>query len=225
MTSEKGNNTKALIIIALITTLGSIAVAFITTNATIRQSSENIESLTTEANLVTEKLKDVNVPIGTIVPSLLTPGEFAQAINDPAVFNPKRNKWVVCDKEIEITGSKYANLKNVNRTPDLRGMFLRGLNLFSGGNIRKDGNQDPSDPNGTRNAGEYQADVLKNHVHYRNSEKLEENVQGGSGNVSWMGQRSSVRFLKYTKSGNVVGETFIETRPKNVGVFYYLRIN
>lgn len=103
--------------------------------------------------------------------------------------------------------------------PDLRGMFLRGLNA-----------NDPvppvalsadrSDPE-ERIVGSYQADDLKKHSHaivtgFQN---------GGSGTTPDYAAPVINKAHDYTWANHTEDYGGAETRPKNVAVFYYIRIN
>jgi len=215
---------KSTILIAIISAVSAIVVAVITTYGTIAVSAP-------EAKKVKEELKDIsnlekiaNLPIGTIVPSMLPPSLFAEIVGDPdpSVFDPRKSKWVLADgRDIRI--SQYGKLSGNTETPDLRGMFLRGLNEG-----RKDDRQDPD----VRKPGDYQKDALQRHSHKTtvtgDTTGYKEQAETPSGigytrnkagrNAPY--ERVSVSVLDVTGANAEA-----ETRPKNVAVHFYIKIN
>lgn len=154
--------------------------------------------------------RDSRVPVGTVIQSLLAPELFAQAVGDPGSFDPSVSKWVLADGEREIGSSEYGRLTSASRSPDLRGVFLRGINMGREGEFR--------DPDGNRNPGHIQKFALQNHIHqipigyFENSE--------GAG---WsMGHLDNAFGLH---RGESYGFGDAETRPTNAAVYHYLKIN
>lgn len=157
-----------------------------------------------------EKESDIKVPIGAIIASVLDYNSFLDINKDSQRnFDIKRSTWAPCDGR-SVVGSKYGS--KLAQVPDLRGVFLRGIN---------DMNVPGSQPVATERinpenkvAGEYQNDELKEHTHtFRTG--------GGSS-----GPRHAVsidtRNEDATTTSSYGGK---ETRPKNVTVYYYIRIN
>nr|VFJ56780.1 MAG: hypothetical protein BECKFM1743A_GA0114220_101752 [Candidatus Kentron sp. FM]VFJ56890.1 MAG: hypothetical protein BECKFM1743C_GA0114222_101876 [Candidatus Kentron sp. FM]VFK11502.1 MAG: hypothetical protein BECKFM1743B_GA0114221_101866 [Candidatus Kentron sp. FM] len=75
------------------------------------------------------------IPVGTMIQSILPWDKYVEAVNDEAKCQPDANKpntslWAPCDGR-DITGSGLAGLwAGHTNAPDLRGVFLRGLNQF-----------------------------------------------------------------------------------------------
>jgi hypothetical protein len=117
-------------------------------------------------------------------------------------------------------GTEYARLTQNARTPDLRGAFVRGLNL--------DRRDHGSDPDGTsRKAGDYQSDSFQAHGH-----QVEEGTTNAFSTGTFFGVFGTNkplvgRVLKPTKLEEKYGEPRVsaETRPKNVAVYYYIKVN
>lgn len=105
-----------------------------------------------------------------------------------------------------------------NSTPDMRGMFLRGLNDFgSAAGSRADGNQDPSGAG--RTLGDYQADAFASHTHSYIA--VDHGfIPPGSPN-SWARGLDTGPHHTYT-SGASGGN---ETRSQNVSVIFCVRRN
>jgi hypothetical protein len=109
------------------------------------------------------------------------------------------------------------------KLPDLRGVFLRGLNNFAlGSNPRGDGLQDPEGP---RQAGGFQMDVFKSHQHSYGT-TISGFAKGSDGfgaivrsDNNWQGYKNDNPILHTEDEGGS------ETRPKNAAVFYYIRVH
>lgn len=155
-------------------------------------------------------------PVGTVIMSMLPPHRYSDVTNDSSNWYPKTSKWVPADGR-SVAGSKYASLISTN-VPDLRGMFLRGLNSFEPSRVRSDGKQDPQK---NRIAGGYQGDAIAKHKHQVTYRKGRENSSNGGGHNHEVtdGSRNEI----VTSSDNIGAAT--ETRPVNIAVYYYIRIN
>ncbi len=162
---------------------------------------------------ISERQKIANLPIGTIAASMLDPNSFAEAVGDP-----NRTTWVLADGQKDITNSRYGQLSGKTTPPDLRGVFLRGMN--------EDGGRDPDD----REPGDYQPDALQKHGHKTDALKLWRHI---SANTSELGY-TSTGGADYGPASvmNVTDldlkppvRTADETRPKNVAVYFYIKIN
>lgn len=113
--------------------------------------------------------------------------------------------WVLADGRSASPYIEFIAATGMANIPDLRGMFLRGLNEG-----RNDGKQDPEA--GTRTAGSYQADTLKSHSH------LEELSSGE--NKDWYGGGDhGGNFIK-----NTAAFGGLETRPRNSAVYWYIKV-
>ncbi len=165
------------------------------------------------------------LPIGTIIPSMLPPDKFTQVVGDPKEFSPIESRWMLANGN-SVIGSKYS-LIYAEIVPDLRGMFLRGMNEG-----RKDGRQDPEE----RNAGGFQSDAFKAHNH-GGGKHTHPTYTTGSATGDHTGAIFVVKgtqppgYVGTHKDDGEMSEDVIkteggdETRPKNVAVYYYIRIN
>lgn len=205
--------TKSTVMIAMISAISAVVIAVITTYGTIAVSEPEAKKVKKELEEISDLQLIANLPIGTIVPSMLHPSLFAKVVGDPPVFNPEKSKWVLADKEKDITISRYGKLFNNTRyTPDLRGMFLRGMNEG-----RNDGEQDPDQD---RTPGHYQQDALEEHGHSTTATEWNWNKKGNAGYTSRANNApiASVTTVTDAKAAD-------ETRPKNVAVYFYIKIN
>jgi hypothetical protein len=158
--------------------------------------------------------------------SALSPAEISKAY--PKFFD----LWLPADGRSAPPRSAYSRLKGGLdvRVPDLRSVFLRGLNQFDGGH--EPVGEDRADPD-TRAALSYQSDALQTHRH--NSEHHGAPGIYDSSAGTGPSARSSAASYKnrpvflILEPSNVPGRRHVnvspETRPKNVAVYFYVRID
>ena len=150
--------------------------------------------------------------LGTIISSVLDYEQLKKTYN---AFDDKKPIYVPCDgRTIEGSDLFVLTQKAMKNAPDLRGKFLRGLNSFSDdGQIIDPTN---ADPDSTRKVGSYQGDAFKAHEHSYNA------VAGIAGSVGGPPGMYAGAITSGTTSSNVKDT---ETRPKNISVYFYLKIN
>jgi hypothetical protein len=190
----------------------------------------DIEKKMAEISVLQKRLEDVEenmihkeavlkvLPIGTIIPSMIAPANI-----DPNM----KEYFVPCDGELIPRESAYAKMvgrvdkmdnisdKHRLRVPDLRGQFIRGLNYFDDPKeFRKDKREDPES---NRKPGDYQADSFMNHSH---SIPI-----GDNPGAVWGVKQSGKGGFAGGHARKTSGQGKNETRPKNVAVFYYIKIN
>jgi hypothetical protein len=103
------------IIVALIAGIFGLLGSFIQLSAT---------KPATEGKVVA--LFNKQLPIGTIVASVIEPQKFVRFAGDKPGFDAHNSTWVPADGR-EVSGSFYSEEVS-SVVPDLRAMFLRGLN-------------------------------------------------------------------------------------------------
>jgi hypothetical protein len=176
-------------------------------------------------------------PVGTIITSYLTWQEFQLVtknnMNNPDgnIWNGKFSKWAPCDgrRIASESGFSRATGGTIN-LPDMRGLFLRGYNQFD----QNEGSQSVStvadeqkDPE-TRVRGKVQTDALKSHGHTMTIKR--DPRLGYRSGISGAGYNSGGDFENDTNTYEVSTNKTVngnpdETRPKNMAVYYYIRIN
>ncbi|QJE98623.1 hypothetical protein [Luteolibacter luteus] len=157
------------------------------------------------------------IPLGSVISSMLPPQRYAEATGESSRFDGTKSRWVPADGR-RVAGSRYSEIIG-GAVPDLRGMFLRGLNEFEPGLQRADGYQDPD--GSLRRAGQMQGDEFKSHDHKLLGENWMQAMVDGSG-VFNDGNSQAKKLTTNPTTTAAGGE---ETRPKNVAVYYYIRIN
>ena len=153
-------------------------------------------------------------PIGTIISSYLSFDRFREANGEKGVWK-KTDKWAPCDGR-DVSGSAFAKYSQ-STTPDLRGYFLRGLNTFDV-NPPAGVERVQRDPAGDRTVGRSQEDALKSHAHSIDTYK----GQTGVGRA--------MRPIEGSDAGGADSHTtnefgISETRPINIAVYYYVKVN
>ena len=140
-----------------------------------------------------------NLPVGTIVASYLSPRQMKENYGD---------EWVLANGDEVSTKTAFYALTGKTKLPDLRGVFIRGLNVH-----RNDGKQDPDGQN--RAAGDYQPDDFMKHNHSITT--------AGIWHRSFKGENGSPR-TAHQGDGYTGDNGGKETRPGNVALYYYIKI-
>ncbi len=166
----------------------------------------------------TEASKDT--PVGTVFTSFLNVDQFYEATkaneySPGRVWTSAKSKWCPADGRV-VPGSYYSKLASRDRVPDLRGMFVRGLDIMESVPPQVELDASKRDPDVSRAIGGYQEDQFKSHAH--GYTWREPNGQPGG---SEAGGRNGLD----TKGAGTAAAGGEETRPKNIAVFYYIRIN
>lgn len=148
--------------------------------------------------------------VGDVKYSVLPPEKF-RSVNGP--------NWYLLDDQVPLVNSKLASLEfGITALPDARGMFIRGLN-----DNRSDAYADPfsqENNNRMRKITDIQSDDFKRHNHPINGRFME--AEGGRGfNGYGLNSNSAVGYQTYSTSENGGNET----RPKNIALYVYIKIN
>lgn len=175
------------------------------------------------------------LPIGTIISSNLEYAQFC-TLNDIEISTTDYSKpsWVPADGRL-VTNSKFSKVSP--SVPDLRGVFLRGRNQFfsSGEPSMIESHRD----NGTRSSDGFQIQAVQTHdhaivdpghqhdlmIHTEGTGQSEITLTYGWNNGNFGVRPDKIIRKAYTnikKTENWTGE---ETRPNNISVFYYIKIN
>lgn len=162
------------------------------------------------------------LPIGTIITSFLNFEQFNTATKNNekspgGIWTSNKSKWAPCDGR-PVPNSKFQALTSQVQIPDLRGMFLRGLNTFDPYQPVPQVTASKADPD-NRIVGSYQADELKSHKHTFTYLKPNPNSSNGGGS------NHEVSDSDRNNSGTTDASGGVETRPKNIAVYYYIKIN
>ncbi len=163
-----------------------------------------------------------DIPVGTIITSYLNWSEFQNVsqnnLNNPNgnVWSSRYSKWSPADGR-EVPNSGFLRATSQTLLPDLRGMFLRGLNQFDpqeSSTVASD-RKDPDN----RIRGSFQANEFKKHDHHF-AESRNQTTKGGDSTSYGANGGGDLRTDK-----EVVKPGGNETRPNNIAVYYYIRIN
>jgi hypothetical protein len=197
---------------ALIGGLVSVVVAIITAIAQTKSTlADERPKIVEEARI---GLSITGVPIGTVVASMLAPRDFARLVGDNTNFDTRTAQWVPADGR-PVSGSKYASAAT-STAPDLRGVFVRGLNYSEPDRDRSRQEPQWADTDPERRPGSLQSDSLQQHaVVFPGRHQV---LTGNTG--FWT---LSPQVYNGAASVPVTGDR--ETRPRNIALFHYVKIN
>lgn len=143
-------------------------------------------------------------------------GDIKYSILEPYKFNDQHEgEWVIMQGQ-SIKGSDLSLLSGMNTLPDARGMFLRSMNLG-----RVDGDVDS-----VRQVGSFQGDSLHSH-HHSISPCGHANGSNALLAQKWVASTESncnERSRNVSENFQVIKDKS-ETRPKNIALFIYIKIN
>ena len=194
------------------TILGIVAVAvaaFVRLESRVNQLEP--DKLKTAQEAALKEIKDASpatleVPIGTVIASILRPAKFKELYGD---------KWILADGS-NIIGTPLSSMIQKDSIPDFGGTFLRGINT-------KD-DMVTQDPDGKREPGTLQLDSIREHSHLYNDIFFSEaggTVPTGLGNKGNTDGDNSGHEIKRTTLASP--KPVAETRPKNTAVFFYIK--
>lgn len=135
--------------------------------------------------------------IGDVKYSVLEPDKFTRENGDG---------WVLMDGR-EIRGTDLWRLTGMEKLPDARGVFIRGMNIG-----RDHGN---GDADGDRQVGSSQNDLFKDHSH--------QFACSGDTNAAAGNARTEIGWGLRTTSGASGGGS--ETRPRNIALYTYIKVS
>lgn len=160
------------------------------------------------------------VPIGTIISSVLSYDAFLEANGFLLTTDMSKAVWIPCDGRT-LNGSKY---KDFGTVPDLRGLFLRGVNdygvSYPNVGIVKDDHKNTE----SKNAGDFQNDAFEKHHHDINYYRGVHWDFPGTTNAGAVQPLNAGQGLEHGEATGNAGEA-TETRPRNISVYYYIKIN
>jgi hypothetical protein len=239
ITKDKGDSTmKTRLLLAILFVLflwGNVSAETCTQSLTDQSKPSELVKCLQQMEINFEKevqnLKLNALPIGTIVASMLEFEKFQ---------NVAGNAWKPADGRKISSKSKYAILIGNKTLPDLRGMFLRGLNQFDPATgVRLDKYKDPD--GSRRKAGTPQEDATSLPKNKKNPFKGNALSAGEHSHIYFKARREGGRSgdlgraaSEASTTGSAGDHTHTvlitaggdsETRPVNTAVFYYIKID
>ncbi len=150
--------------------------------------------------------------VGDVVYSILSPTDF---------YKLHGSGWMLMDgAALPTPNNQKTDLEQFygfKKTPDARGVFIRGMNV----------NNDGLDPDKNRAVGSYQPDGVGNHAHDFNDNYFAESwsnflkPQAGSGKTDGDNGLISIR----STTDNFGPSIISETRPKNITLYTYIKVD
>jgi hypothetical protein len=161
--------------------------------------------------------------LGTVIASVLNYDQLCIEIGENPAIDSKKSSYAPCDGR-SIQGSLLEKRTNsvIRTAPDLRGKFLRGLNvMYSVDQPLPFDAQKFGDTQDNRVVMDYQVDAFQQHQHgYRMFD---------DGKIHDMSNDTDQRSASYGNNTgsntDFAGQPFAETRPRNVSFYYYIKIN
>lgn len=178
------------------------------------------EAAASAIGAVANYLLQIQLPVGSVFPSMLTEPQLQALLN-----NPNPSTWVVADGR-DVTGSQFQFVTGMTNIPDLRGIFVRGLNNGgSAAGTRSDSYANPNDPSGTFTPGTLALDAVG--PHYHNYATQRRNADGSAIADVWFTNSSLGSNTYSTDQGSATpqGSVLVETAPKNASLIWFIRIN
>lgn len=230
--------------VAIVGGVVSVVVALITAFTQTKATLENEKPAFIEDARSQLEVSVTGVPVGTVVASMISPKEFAELVGDSTNFDTRTSNWVPVDGR-SVAGSRYASAAT-STVPDMRGMFIRGLNYSEKDLVRTDGY---ADSNSNRVVGSLQDDSTKlpNIDFILDSKGMHYHLQGYddtaiSGKFGKADGGSNAGRYEHSPDASAAGNSSAktndsgdhthiiaggdpETRPKNIALFYYIKIN
>lgn len=187
-----------------------------------------------------------DIPVGTIISSFLNWTEFQNITqnnaNNPAgsFWSSRYSKWAPADGR-PVPLSKFTTAASQPSVPDLRGLFIRGLNSFDPADETSAVAADQKDPE-NRTRGSFQRESFRKHDHGGSTgddaPDHTHNIVGYVYKVNYGGDNTAENltvpqnnFKQPTQGANtkhkhpIALEGGDETRPNNRSLYYYIRIN
>ena len=107
--------------------------------------------------------------LGTVISSVMNFDQLCTSMGENPAIDLRKSTFVPCDGR-SIAGSDLHKKTNIAVAPDLRGKFVRGLNVFYNPGEPDWDSHATGDPEGAhRNVSSYQPDAFANHAHAWNS--------------------------------------------------------
>jgi hypothetical protein len=172
-----------------------------------------------------------NSILGTIISSVLTYDQLCSEIHENPAFNSGNSSFAPCDGRTITHSRLHECVPAMHNAPDLRGKFQRGLNQMYGDGLENlpfnpDTHGDPED---NRVVNTYQADAVVRHNHPA-TVNINGNIIGSNrhhdveeGDQKYNSDPTFFGGISVTIGNNENGE--IETRPRNIAVYFYIKIN
>lgn len=170
--------------------------------------------------------------LGTIIASVLNYDQLCAAMNEQKGVNDKTSSYAPCDgrlitdslleKSTRVGPNQPDPKFHIQNAPDLRGKFMRGLNQFYNVGETPFNPSASGDTQANRVAGDYQGDTLADHTHNYSIGNFQKNANSGTG-CSYVG--ADYNQSLQSRGVNEVQKISTETRPRNIAVYYYIKIN
>lgn len=172
-----------------------------------------------------KKKSSSDAPLGTIVASLLNYNDFLKLNGLEYESDITKMIWVPCDgRDIGIIEGTYGAYSG-GKAPDLRGLFLRSVNDMGAYTATvPTPNQSFMNPE-NKKAGQVQLDAFQGHKHFEQSSLIRKGSRDLPNHPNQRpNQKTANNSAGIYEAGYGKPRISKETRPKNMSVYYYLKI-
>jgi len=141
-------------------------------------------------------------------------GDVRYSVLPPAQFSASAGPgWVLMDGR-NVNGTNLCTGLGMCSVPDARGVFIRGMNMGRDAGT--------GDPEGNRPLGAYQASAVEQHSHPL-AQRIVGDTRGGfQQGVAAGGGSGSIWDIGIKRTGDEGGK---ETRPRNVALYTYIKVD
>ena len=178
-----------------------------------------------QASDVIKYVRQDFAPVGTVISSTLPPVDFAKAIGEDEGAPIEQRKWLLADGR-RVTGTKLAILTHDKPLPNLQNRFLRGIDLTvaaprEAGSFQLAGTHLPYGKSPFAGTAKQTIDISVPTLSLGNGDKY-----NAGGHDYFVAYPSTFRFKQdQTVSVTITDGGDEETRPENVAVYFYIKIN
>jgi hypothetical protein len=206
------NLEKGIGLFGVLSTLIAAGVYIGSINGRLSNTEDTIKELN-PTSLKTEMIKtinsaksDINKLNGNLIKGSI--GDVKYSVLNEVKFKELNGEgWTLMNGD-KIPNSKLCKFSGICTLPDARGTFIRGMNENRSSNS--------GDSDGNRPVGKFQSDSFKSHSHPY--------VNAGVWNRSWKGDDSGPK-TAHQKAGSTSLVGSKETRPRNITLFTYIKID
>ncbi len=158
-----------------------------------------------------QELEKVNTgALGDVKYSILNPEQFAMVNGDGWILLDGRKLSSKSDLYKLLNKTGHSNIIPDDKLPNGDGVFIRGVDTDeadSYGEIEKN-----------RIVGTYQDDSFKSHSHVYNNDNYDHRAGKGNSNANVQKSQGGIN------TGNTATTGSVETRPKNIALYIYIKI-
>jgi len=217
--NKRKRNLRDSLIIVVVTGVFSVIGALAANLGAWKSAKEKgeIEAMVVRADKTLKEIEQLkyDLPVGTVISSLLEPDKFYERTQGVKNFDQVLSKWCLADGKTIIVETEYYKLTGKTKIDDFTGYFLRGKH-------------------DRRELGSHQNDAFQGHYHLTDADQWygTHYTESHTGNSPRVGGNVTIGHKGVGNTGeahsdgiNGVPRIAEETRPKNIAVNFYIKVN